>query len=184
MKWCGIESDYERDRVIEVFRLSRDYVGFVREINIERNYYIVNNVDWLCSVVNNDNDYIDDEYVPVGRSSVLVVADNCNNNVIYLGITSNTDGDLTKNKNVDMIYDKIIMGDNPMYYSYGTMEKTNFYGYYTNDSHMMCINKIEKCYVKTRLIFDGGGWLKNRWMDILNTLVYGSDLADLGNKVW
>ena len=26
--------------------------------------------------------------------------------------------------------------------------------------------------------------LKNQCMDILNTLVYGSDLADLGNEVW
>ena len=56
-----------------------------------------------------------------------------------------------------MIYDKIIMGGNPMPYYYGTMEKTNVYGYYTNDSHMMCINKIEQCYVNIRLIFDDGG---------------------------
>ena len=158
MKWCGIESNYERDRVIKLFRLSRDYVGFVREINIERNDYIVNNVDLLCSVVNKDNDYIDDEYVPVGRVSVLVIADNCDNNVIYLGITKNTNGDLTNNTNVDMIYDKVIVGGNPRYYYYfGTIEKINFYGYYKKDSHMLCINKIEQCYVKKRLIFDDGG---------------------------
>ena len=38
------ESDYEeRDRVIEFFRLSRDYEGLVGGINIERNDYIINN---------------------------------------------------------------------------------------------------------------------------------------------
>ena len=64
---------------------------------------------------------IRDRYVPVARVSVLVIADNCDNNVIYLGITKNTDGDLTKNNNVDLVYDKIMMGGNPMYYYYGTM---------------------------------------------------------------
>ena len=44
MKWCGIESDYEkRARVIELFRLSRDYKGLVLGINIEGNDYIKNN---------------------------------------------------------------------------------------------------------------------------------------------
>ena len=40
------ESDYEeQERVIELFRLSRDYEGLVGGINIERNFYIFNNVD-------------------------------------------------------------------------------------------------------------------------------------------
>ena len=52
---------------------------------------------------------------------------------------------------------KIILGGNPIYYYYfGKMEKTNFYGHNTKDSHM-CVNKIEKCYLKPRLIFDDGG---------------------------
>ena len=54
-----------------------------------------------------DSVYIDDKYLPVGRSSVLVAADNCDN-VIYLGITNNTDGDLTKNNNADLIYDCLL----------------------------------------------------------------------------
>ena len=49
MKWCGIVSDNkERDRVIELFRLSRDYESLVVGINIERNYYIKNIRDLPC----------------------------------------------------------------------------------------------------------------------------------------
>ena len=73
-------------------------------INVERNDYIKNSRDSPCLI---DNVYIDDKYLPVGRSSVLVAADNWDN-VIYLGITNNTDGDLTKNNNVDLIYDVIM----------------------------------------------------------------------------
>ena len=39
----------------------------------------------------------------------------------------------------------------------GKMIKLKFYGYYTQDSHMWNVNKIENCYVKPRLIFDDGG---------------------------
>ena len=49
---------------------------------------------------------IRDRYVPVGRISVLVVADNCDE-VTYLGVTINTNGDLTKNTNADMTYNKM-----------------------------------------------------------------------------
>ena len=151
------ESDYEeRERVIELFRLSRDYEGLVKELNSER--IMINNVDLPCAVVNNDYDInIDDKYLPVGRSSVLVVADKCDNEVTHLGLTINTNGDLTKNTNSHMDYEKIIMEGNPMPYYCGTMEKINYYGYYTKVSHMMCTNEIEQCYVKSRLIFDDGG---------------------------
>ena len=59
------------------------------------------------------------------RSSVLIVADNCDD-VTHLGVTTETYGDLTKNNNVDLVYDTIIMGGNPMYYSYGTWKKQIF----------------------------------------------------------
>ena len=87
----------------------------------------------------------------------MCIRDRCDNDVTYLGVTINTNGEWTKNTNVDMTYDKVIMGGNPTHYYYGTMEKTNLYGYYTKDSHMMCINKNEQCYVQKRLIFDDGG---------------------------
>ena len=138
--------DYEeRDRVIELFRLSRDYEGLVGGINIERNDYIINNRDLPCAVLDDYNINNNDKYVPVGRISVLVVADICDNNVTYLGVTINTNGDWTKNNNADLAYDEIIMGGNPKNYYSGIMEKTNFYGYYTNDSHMMNVNKNEMC---------------------------------------
>ena len=62
----------------------------------------------------------------------------------------------TKNNNVKLIYDAVTMRENPMHYSYGTMEKTNFYGHNTKNSHM-CIHEIEQCYAQKRLIFDDGG---------------------------
>ena len=52
----GWESDNkERNRVIELFRLSRDYEGLVGGINIERNYYIISNVDLPCAVLDDYN---------------------------------------------------------------------------------------------------------------------------------
>ena len=86
---------------------------------MERNDYIINNRDLPCAVANNDYDTnIDDKLLPVGRSSVLVVADKCDNEVTHLGVTMNTNGDWIKNTNVDMIYDKVIMEGNPMPVSY------------------------------------------------------------------
>ena len=88
-------------------------------------------IDLPCLI---KNDYIDDNniHLPVVRVSVLVTADNYRdkkfNDVI---VTINTDGEWTKNTNVDMIYDKVMMGGNPIHYYYGTMEKINFNGYYT-----------------------------------------------------
>ena len=112
---------------------------------------MINNVDSPCSVINNDNDCIDDENVPVG-SSVLVVDDKCNNDVTYLGVTTNTYGDLTKNNNADLIYDIVIMRGNPMYYYGGTMRKTNFYGYYISDIHMRPVSYTHLDVYKRQVI--------------------------------
>ena len=92
------------------------------------------------------------------RVSALVTADHYSDEKINdLSVANNTDGDLTKNNNADLVYDKIIMGGNPEHYYYGILKKMNFYGYYTNDSHMRYVNKNKKCYVGIRLIFDDGG---------------------------
>ena len=56
-----------------------------------------------------------------------------------------TKGDLTEILNVDLVHDYC--------------DKTNefdLYGYDTKNSNM-CVNEIEKCYLKQRLIFDDGG---------------------------
>ena len=71
-------------------------------------------------------------------------------------VITNTDGDLTKNNNVNLIYNAVTMRGNPIYYYFGTIEHINFYGHDTQDSHILCINKIEKCYVQKRLIFEDG----------------------------
>ena len=100
---------------------------------MESNDYIKNNRDLPCLI---NNDYIDDNniHLPVARVSVLVTADNNSDeklkNVI---LTMNTNGDCTKNTNVDMTYDKVMMGGNPMhYYYYGTMEEINCCLLYTS----------------------------------------------------
>ena len=56
-----------------------------------------------------------------------------------------TDGDLTDVLNVDLFLDY-----------FGKMNEFGFYGYDTQDSNL-CVNKIEQCYIKQRLIFDDGG---------------------------
>ena len=123
------------------------------ELSNER--IIINNKDLPGAVANNEYIVVDDDkHLPVERVSVLVVADNCDNDVI---VTINTNGDWTNNTNVDMIYDKVIMGGYPKNYYDGTLEKIKFYGYNTKNSHMICIHEIEQCYVQKRLIFDDGG---------------------------
>ena len=47
--------------------------------------------------------------------------------------------------------------DSPIDYYFGIMEKIKFYGHYTENSHMMNANKIDKCYTKIRLLYDDGG---------------------------
>ena len=50
---------------------------------------------------------IRDRYVPVGRISVLVVEE-YDEKIIYLGVTTNTDGEKTSN-DIDRFYDLMIV---------------------------------------------------------------------------
>ena len=75
----------------------------------------------------------------------------------HLDVYKRQDRDFIKNTNADLIYDKIIMWGNHIYYYFGTMEKINSYGYKTKNNHTWSINDIENCYVKPRLNFDDGG---------------------------
>ena len=116
----GWESDYkERNSVIEVLNVKKGYRKFVeRTNNIKYLPYEVN------SAVVNDN-YIDneDKLLPVVRISTLVAIDDYSDeNINYLIVTNDTEGDLTI-PDVDMTYDKVIMGDNPGDYYYGKMDK-------------------------------------------------------------
>ena len=56
-----------------------------------------------------------------------------------------TNGDLTEILNVDLFHDY-----------FDKTDECDFCGYDTPSSNM-CVNKIEKCYLKQRLIFDDGG---------------------------
>ena len=55
------------------------------------------------------------------------------------------EGDLTKIPNVDWLYEYL-----------NKLNEFNLYGYNTQNSYL-CGDKIERCYIKTRLIFDDGG---------------------------
>ena len=86
---------------------------FIESLNNER--IMINNRDLPFStcVVAKD-DYIEadnNKHLPVVRVSALVTADNYSDEKINDSIVTNeTNGDLTKNNNADMDYDKIIMG--------------------------------------------------------------------------
>ena len=105
---CGCVGNFEREKEVEMFKLKRCYGELIEKINMER----ISNIQYLpyevISTIVND-DYIDvDKHLPWSRISVLVVGDNCDNDVTYLGLTINTDGDRTKIINVDRFYDRII----------------------------------------------------------------------------
>ena len=140
------ESDYERERMVEIFKVKRNYEELMQSLNSERTGRIKN----IPCVTNNV--YIDGKYLPVNEP---IVAEHGNNNVMV--ITKNTDGDFTNNTDVDLIYVKIILGGNPIDYYLGTMEKISSYGCKTKNSRMLCITKIDKCYTKRRLLYDDGG---------------------------
>ena len=146
----------EKNRVIEIFKLTRGYKGLAEKLNNET--IIINNRDLPCVVANDDYVEADNnKHLPVVRISVLVIADEYSKECInYLTETETTDGDLTI-PDVDMAYDKITMGENPGNYYYGIMEKTNFYGYYINNRNIMNFNKNELCIFDITLIFDDGG---------------------------
>ena len=65
--------------------------------------------------------------------------------VINLTVNECNDGDLTKLPNVDWFHEYL-----------SKMNEFSLYGYNTQNSHL-CSDKIERCYVKTRLIWDDGG---------------------------
>ena len=80
-------------------------------------------------------------------------------------ITRNTNGDWIRNTNghwirktkADRIYDKIIMGSNPVNHCNGIMEQFKKLNSYYVDNNIMSLIKDEKCYIKIRLLFDDGG---------------------------
>ena len=70
VKW-GWESDFERERERELFKVNKCYVELVERINIER---IVDNKDLLCDIIRTVNDdYIDDnKHLPCDVIDVVV----------------------------------------------------------------------------------------------------------------
>ena len=50
VKGCGDESDYEREKELECFKINRGYGELIEKMNIQR--MMINNVDLLCTVVN------------------------------------------------------------------------------------------------------------------------------------
>ena len=84
---------------------------------------------------------------PVGRISVLVVEE-YDEKIIYLGVTTNTYGDWTKINNSDKVYETIRW----------KMSDIEVMVYYNNNNYnKLSISKKEKYYKKVRLLHDDGG---------------------------
>ncbi len=140
VKWCSDESDYEREKELQWFKLNRGYGELMEKMNIKR--IMINNVDIPCAVL--DNDYIYDKYVPVGRISVLVMEE-YDEKITCLGVTKDIYGDRMEITNVDRLYESI--GSNGI--------KCYIDNVYNNNK--VSVSKNEKCYKKIRLLHDDGG---------------------------
>ena len=154
VKWDW-ESDYfETERVIEMFRLNRDYKELVGMLDIVR----VDDFEFLpCDVVSAaiDDDSVDNiKYLPGRRISVLVVADNYDGDITYLVLAKNTDGDRNRNIGVDRLYETT-MWNNLINYCCGITNKTRIKVYYINNK--INVIKNELCCNNIRLIYDDGG---------------------------
>ena len=154
--------------MIELFKLNRGYNELAERLDITR----VNNIEYLpCEIGStaNDDKVGDIDYLPYEITDVVDEY----NDITYLMVTKNTDGDRTKNTNVDGLYE-LIMGSNLGNYSCDIGDESIVKSYYIN---VMSINKDDKCYVKVRLIYDDGGYTTVN--EHLNILIYGNDSANL-----
>ena len=134
---------------MELYKLKRKYNELKEMLEVIE----INDMKYLLCAGEIENCF-DDTYLNNNNLPYVVM----NEKITDLILNITTNGDWTKINNFDLVYDKIIiMGSNPMYDYCGKMYKLKFYGYYTQDSHTMCVNKIENSYVKPRLIFDDGG---------------------------
>ena len=134
-----------------MFKLNIGYGELIEIINRER----VNNIEYLpCEIGSTANDdKVDDiDYSPY---DVTHIVDEYVD-ITYRMVTKNTDGDRTKNTNVEGLYE-LIVGSNLVNYSCDIGEESNVKGYCVNNNNVMSINKDENCYVKVRLIYDDGG---------------------------
>ena len=151
VKW-GSEIDFERVRVIELFKLKRGYRELVGMVDIER----VDNIEFLpCDMVSAARGDTNVDDLPVYKVGLLVVDDYYNEEMINdLIVTANTKGELTI-PNVDRFYELLVCNNVGKYYL-DTMDKIDDDGYYNNNNKMYLI-KNELCIRKTRLLFDDGG---------------------------
>ena len=140
-KYCD---ERNRERQTEIFKVNRDYEILVQSLCIEREEQIDS-----PSKIEIDN-YFDDTCINNNNlpDVLMSIVNEYDEKINYLMLYENTYGDRIEITNVDRFYESI--GNNGMKYY---VDK----GYYTNDSHMLCINEIEMCYVQKRLIFDDGG---------------------------
>ena len=72
-------------------------------------------------------------------------------------MTDKNNGDWTLPK-VDMAYDKIIMGNDPINYYYGLMDEIELKRHYIKKCNKMNLTKNEMCYDNVRLLYDDGGY--------------------------
>ena len=152
-QWCGDrycdESDYERDRRIEVFKLKRSYKELIERLELEK----IDNMKYLpCEIKIDDyfdDTVVDDKHLPYEGIDIVNEYDDIN----YMEITNNIKGDWTKITQVDGFYES--MGDKYVVNYYVNI--INERGHYNNNYNVMYVNKNELCYKYIRLIYDDGG---------------------------
>ena len=93
--------------------------------------------------MNDDNvdNYI--ENLPVHRIGILIAADSDNKEMIksLIATDNNTDGDRTRITDVDRLYGRTIMWDNPVNYYVGITEQFKILLYYYNS----CLLYTSRC---------------------------------------
>ena len=145
MKWGG-ESDYESERVIELYKLNRGYKELIEMLNSKRVNKIKNlPCDENNTAVGND-DNVDNysECVPGYRTGVLIAADDDDEEMIkyLIGTYNNNKGDRTKITNVDR-FNNMIIGNNYMNHCYDIMNRTSLNSYYIDSvsrlSPVLCL---------------------------------------------
>ena len=125
------------------------------DYSVEKKYLPGEKIGVLIADYYFDGD--NNKHLPSDETGTVVDDENNGEMVTYLIMTKNTKGELTIN-DADRFYDRIIMGDNPINYYYGIMDKVDLNGHYAKkDNIIMYVNKTEMCKSTIRLIFYDGG---------------------------
>ena len=116
-----VVQDILRERERGLFDVSRSCTELLKRMRVERANKI-KNVPCCENSAEMGDDNVDNysEYLPVHRIGILIAADSDNKDMRKcLSVTKITDSDRTRITDVDRLYDRIIMWDNPVNYYVG-----------------------------------------------------------------